>query len=100
MVGEPHFEFPELPLTVLKLGVYYMNADGSVRETEIIDSWTEADQLFYSPWGVRVILHGGKPMIIVGTNIPELAPLEEGTGAILSYHRDGGTWVRSIVLIR
>ena len=29
-VGEPHFEEPDLPLDVLKLGVYYLNADGSL----------------------------------------------------------------------
>ncbi len=96
-VGEPHFEEPDLPLTVLKLGVYYLNKDFSVRETEIIDEWSEADQTFYSPWGVRVIDHSGAPMIIVGTNIPELAPLEDGTGAILSYRRVEGEWVRSIL---
>jgi hypothetical protein len=98
MVGEPHFEDPDLPLTTLKLGVYYMNDDLTVRETEIIDEWSEADPLFYSPWGVNVIEHGGAPMIIVGTNIPGLAPLEEGTGAILSYRREGGIWVRSVVM--
>ena len=37
-VGEPHFEEPDLPLTVLKLGVYYLNRDFTVRETEIIDA--------------------------------------------------------------
>ena len=79
MVGEPHFEEPDLPLTVLKLGVYYLNGDFTVRETEIIDEWSEADPTLYSPWGVKVIEHGGEPMIIVGTNIPGLAPLEDGT---------------------
>jgi hypothetical protein len=97
MVGEPHFEDEDLPLTVLKLGVYYMNDDLTVRETEIIDQWTEGDQLFYSPWGVNVIEHSGEPMIVVGTNIPELAPLEEGSGRILSYRRDGDAWVREVV---
>jgi protoheme ferro-lyase len=97
MVGEPHFEEPELPLDVLRLGVYYMNADKSVRETEIIDQWSADDPLFYSPWGVKVIEHGGDPMIIVGLNIPELAPLEDGSGGILSYHREGAGWVRSEV---
>ena len=90
MVGEPHFEDPDLPLTTLKLGVYYMNEDLTVAGTEIIDAWTEADPMLYSPWGVNVIDHGGEPMIIVGTNIPGLAPLEDGTGAILSYHREAG----------
>jgi hypothetical protein len=97
MVGEPHFEEPNLPLSVLKLGVYYLNQDLTVKGMEIIDSWSQADQLFYSPWGVRVIQHSGAPMIIVGTNIPGLAPLEDGTGAILSYHKQGDSWVRSIV---
>jgi protoheme ferro-lyase len=97
MVGEPHFEEPELPLDVLKLGVYYMNADKTVKGTEIIDAWSESDPLFYSPWGVNVIEHSGQPMVIVGCNIPGLAPLEEGTGVVLSYHRDGGEWVRSEV---
>jgi len=101
-VGEPHFEEPDLPLTVLKLGVYYLNSDFTVRETEVIDSWSEADPLFYSPWGVRVIEHGGAPMIIVGTNIPELAPLEDGTGAVLSYRKNSGAkvadgWERAVV---
>jgi len=95
MVGEPHFEEPDLPLDVLKLGVYYMNADMTVRETEVIDQWSEADPLFYSPWGVKVIEHSGAPMIIVGLNIPGLAPLEDGSGGVLSYHREGATWVRS-----
>jgi hypothetical protein len=97
MVGEPHFEEPDLPLTVLKLGVYYLNQDLTVKEMEIIDAWSEADPIFYSPWGVRVIEHSGAPMIIVGTNIPELAPLEDGSGAILSYHGQPGAWTRSIV---
>ncbi len=97
MVGEPHFEEPELPLDVLKLGVYYMNADLTVKATEIIDQWSTADPTFYSPWGVKVIEHGGAPRIIVGLNIPELAPLEDGNGDILSYHREGGAWVRSVV---
>ena len=88
-VGEPHFEEPDLPLEVLKLGVYYMNADLTVRETEVVDNWTEEDQAFYSPWGVRVINHGGKPMIIVGTNIPGLLPLEEGYGNIFGYQKQG-----------
>ena len=97
MVGEPHFEAPDLPLDVLKLGVYYMNADLTVRETEIIDQWSEGDPLFYSPWGVKVIEHSGQPMIIVGLNIPELAPLEHGSGGVLSYHREGDAWIRSVV---
>jgi protoheme ferro-lyase len=97
MVGEPHFEEPNLPLDVLKLGVYYMNADMTVRETEIIDQWSEADPTLYSPWGVKVIEHGGAPMIIVGMNIPGLAPLEEGAGNVLSYRRQNGAWVRSLV---
>jgi protoheme ferro-lyase len=97
MVGEPHFEKPELPLDVLNLGVYYMNADMTVRETEVIDKWSAPDPLFYSPWGVKVIDHSGAPMIIVGLNIPELAPLEEGAGNVLSYRREGGAWVRSVV---
>ncbi len=97
MVGEPHFENPDLPLDVLKLGVYYMNADKTVKEMEVIDQWSAADPLFYSPWGVKVIEHGGAPMIIVGLNIPELAPLEDGSGGVLSYHREGGNWVRSVV---
>ncbi|MDH3726277.1 MAG: VCBS repeat-containing protein [Myxococcales bacterium] len=96
-VGEPHFEEPELPLSVLKLGVYYLNPDSSLRETEVIDRWSEEDQTFYSPWGVKVIDHGGEPMIIVGTNIPELAPLEDGSGRVLSYHKEEGAWVRSVV---
>ncbi len=98
MVGEPHFEDENLPLTELKLGIYYMNDDLTVRETEIIDQWTETDPTFYSPWGVNVIEHGGAPMIIVGLNIPELAPLEEGNGDILSYRRVNGEWVRSVVM--
>jgi hypothetical protein len=93
-VGEPHFEDPDLPLTDLKLGVYYLNEDLSVREVEVIDQWTETDQTFYSPWGVKVIDHSGEPMIVVGTNIPGLLPLEEGSGAVLSYRRQGGEWVR------
>ncbi len=97
MVGEPHFEDSELPLTELKLGVYYMNGDMTVKSTEIIDFWSETDQLFYSPWGVKVIEHSGSPMIIVGCNIPGLAPLEEGAGVVLSYRRDGEAWIRSIV---
>ncbi len=96
-VGEPHFEEPDLPLTVLKLGVYYMNADLTLREMEIVDQWTEEDQTFYSPWGVRVIKHGGEPMIIVGTNIPGLAPLREGAGNILSYRKQDSEWVRAEV---
>ena len=96
-VGEPHFERPELPLEVLKLGVYYLNPDLTLRETEVIDSYSEMDPTFYSPWGVRVLEHSGQPMIIVGTNIPGLAPLEEGTGAILSYHQEDGQWVRNFV---
>lgn len=98
MVGEPHFEDPDLPLTVLKLGVYYLNPDMSVRQSEIIDAWSEADPLFYSPWGVKVIEHSGAPIIIVGCNIPGLAPLEEGTGAILSYRKVADYWVRSEVM--
>jgi|GEM_PF-1429934 len=98
MVGEPHFEEPNLPLNVLKLGAYYLNADLTVRDSEIIDAWSEADPTFYSPWGVRVIEHSGEPMIIVGTNIPDLAPLEDGSGAILSYRRQGLSWVRSVVM--
>jgi hypothetical protein len=97
-VGEPHFEEPELPLTVLKLGVYYLNNDLSVRETELIDAWSEEDREFYSPWSVKVIEHGGEPMIIVGTNIPGLAPLEEGAGTVLSYRRQNGVWVRAEVI--
>ncbi|MEX0326127.1 MAG: ferrochelatase [Puniceicoccaceae bacterium] len=97
MVGEPHFEEPGLPLEVLKLGVYYMNADMTVKSTEILDSWSEGDPLFYSPWGVKVIEHSGAPMIIVGCNIPELAPLEEGSGVVLSYKQEGDLWVRSVV---
>ena len=97
MVGEPHFEEPDLPLDLLKLGVYYMNADMTVKETEIIDRWSADDPLFYSPWGVNVIEHGGSPMILVGLNIPDLAPLEEGAGNVLSYHREGSQWVRSLV---
>ena len=89
-VGEPHFEEPDLPLDVLKLGVYYLNSDLTVRETEIIDAWSESDPAFYSPWGVRVIRHGGEPMIIVGTNIPGLAPLEEGAGTVFSYKKHEG----------
>ena len=50
-VGEPHFEIPELPLTALKMGIYYLNSDHTVREMEIIDSWSEADPALYSPWG-------------------------------------------------
>ena len=96
-VGEPHFEEPDLPLEVLKLGVYYFNEDLTLRETEVIDAWSEMDQTFYSPWGVRVLEHSGQPMIIVGTNIPGLAPLEEGTGAVLSYHKEEGEWVRNFV---
>jgi hypothetical protein len=34
-------------------------------------------------------------MILVGTNIPGLAPLEEGSGAVFSYKKQGGEWVRS-----
>jgi len=98
MVGEPHFEEPDLPLTVLKLGVYYLNADLSVRETAVLDAWTEQDQSFYSPWSVKVIQHGGEPMIIVGTNIPDLAPLEEGSGNIFSYKKVGDTWQRDLVI--
>lgn len=97
-VGEPHFEDPNLPLTVLKLGIYYLNSDLSVKKTEIIDSWSEVDQSFYSPWGVNVIDHGGSPMIIVGTNIPGLAPLEEGAGTIFSYAKKDGNWKRSVVM--
>ncbi len=97
MVGEPHFEEPELPLSVLKLGVYYMNSDKSVKATEIIDEWSESDPLFYSPWGVKVIDHSGLAMIVVGCNIPELAPLEDGSGVVLSYYHDGTDWVRSEV---
>ena len=97
MVGEPHFEEPDLPLDVLKLGVYYMNADMTIREMEIIDQWSEQDQMFYSPWGVKVVEHSGAPMIIVGLNIPGLAPLEDGNGNVLSYHREGSGWARSVV---
>jgi protoheme ferro-lyase len=96
-VGEPHFEDRDLPLNVLKLGVYYLNKDFTVRETEIIDAWSETNQEFYSPWGVNVIDHSGEPLIIVGTNIPGLAPLEEGSGTIFSYRREEGEWVRSVV---
>ena len=98
-VGEPHFEMPELPLTALKMGVYYLNSDHTVREMEIIDSWSEEDPALYSPWGVRVIDHAGAPMIIVGTNIPGLAPLEEGNGNIYSYRKVDGNWVRSAVRV-
>ncbi len=97
-VGEPHFENPDLPLTVLRLGIYYLEKDFTVRETEIVDAWTEDDQAFYSPWGVQVIDHGGEPMIIVGTNIPGLAPLREGSGAIFSYRKVEGAWERSVVM--
>jgi len=97
MVGEPHFEEPNLPLTELKLGVVYLNADLTIKGTEIIDAWSDVDQTFYSPWGVNVIDHGGEPMILVGTNIPGLAPLEDGSGAVLSYRREAGVWVRSIL---
>ena len=96
-VGEPHFEDSELPLTVLKLGVYYLNDDLTVREMEIIDAWSETDPAFYSPWGVRVIDHGGQPMILVGTNIPGLAPLEDGFGNVFSYRMVEGAWERSVV---
>jgi hypothetical protein len=37
-------------------------------------------------------------MIIVGTNIPGLAPLEEGGGAVFSYQKLKGDWVRSEVI--
>ena len=83
-VGEPHFEEPDLPLEDLKLGVYYLNDDLTVREMEIVDQWTEEDQAFYSPWGVKVVQHSGEPMIIVGTNIPDLLPLEEGFGNVFA----------------
>ena len=96
-VGEPHFENAELPLTALKLGVYYLNSDLTVKEMEIIDEWTEADQALYSPWGVNAIEHAGQPMIIVGTNIPGLAPLEEGNGNVYSYQKIDGEWKRSVV---
>ncbi|NNE72789.1 MAG: VCBS repeat-containing protein [Acidimicrobiales bacterium] len=97
-VGEPHFAEPDRPLTDLRLGIYYLNPDLTLRETEILDEWSEDDQTFYSPWGVRVIDHGGEPLIIVGTNIPELAPLEDGTGAVLSYRKVGGEWVRTEIV--
>ena len=97
-VGEPHFQNADLPLTDLKLGVYYMNRDLTVRETEIIDAWSEDDPTLYSPWGVNVIDHGGEPMIIVGLNIPGLAPLEEGKGDVLSYRRVDGAWERTAVI--
>jgi protoheme ferro-lyase len=97
MVGEPHFEEPDLPLTVLKLGVYYLDANSEIRDWEILDQWTADDPMFYSPWGIRVINHSGAPMIIVGLNIPDLAPLEEGNGDILSYRMVDGTWVREVV---
>jgi hypothetical protein len=96
-VGEPHFSHPSLPLTTLKLGVYYMNPDLSLREAEIVDEWTEDDPTLYSPWGVKLVDHGGDPMILVGTNIPDLMPLEEGFGNVLSYRRVDGTWVREVV---
>ncbi|MDJ0923218.1 MAG: VCBS repeat-containing protein [Acidimicrobiia bacterium] len=96
-VGEPHFSEPSLPLTTLKLGVYYMNADLTVREAEIIDQWSEDDPALYSPWGVHVIDHGGEPMILVGTNIPDLLPLEEGFGDVFSYRMADGDWVREVV---
>ena len=97
-VGEPHFEDPDLPLTDLKLGVYYLNPDLTVRESEIIDRWSEDDPTFYSAWGVHVIEHSGQPLIVVGTNIPDLAPLEEGSGAVLGYRRESGAWVRSEIV--
>lgn len=98
MVGEPHFENPELPLTVLKLGIYYLGAGFSVVDTEIIDEWSEGDQTLYSPWGVRVVDVGGEPVIIVGLNIPGLAPLEDGNGNVLSYRRVDGVWQRSVIV--
>ncbi len=70
MVGEPHFEEPQLPLDVLRLGVLYMNADKTARDTEIIDALSPSDQLFYSPWGVNVREHSGQPMIIIGAIFP------------------------------
>ncbi|MDH3678772.1 MAG: hypothetical protein OEV40_02355, partial [Acidimicrobiia bacterium] len=63
-----------------------------------VDQWSEDDPTFYSAWGVKVIEHSGEPLIIVGTNIPDLAPLEEGSGAVLSYRRQDGAWVRSEVV--
>jgi hypothetical protein len=98
VVGEPHFEEPDLPLDVLRLGVYYMNIDMTIKSTEIIDSWSDSDPVFYSPWGVKVIEHSGAPMIIVGCNIPGLMPLEEGSGVVLSYQWDGSQWNRSEVV--
>ncbi len=97
-VGEPHFGDPDRPLSDLKLGVYYMNSDLTVRATGIIDEWSEDDQTFYSPWGVRVVEHSGEPVIVVGTNIPELAPLEDGSGAVLSYRQVDGEWVRTEIV--
>ena len=97
-VGEPHFEDPDRPLSDLKLGVYYLNPDLTVREAEIVDAWTEEDPSFYSAWGVRVIEHAGDPLIVVGTNIPGLAPLEDGFGNVYSYRRVGDTWERDEVM--
>ncbi len=97
-VGEPHFVEPDRPLSDLKLGIYYLNADLTVRESEIVDAWTENDPAFYSPWGVRVVEHAGEPLIIVGTNIPELAPLEQGSGNVYSYRRTGDGWQRALVI--
>ena len=97
-VGEPHFENPDLPLTDLKLAVYYLNPDLTLRETEVIDQWTEADPTFYSAWGVKVVDHGGEPVIVVGTNIPDLAPLEDGSGAVLGYRRVGDAWERTEIV--
>jgi hypothetical protein len=93
-VGEPHFEDAERPLESLRLGIYYLNPDLTLRESEIVDQWSEEDQLFYSPWGVRVVEHSDEPWLIVGTNIPGLAPLVDGTGAVLSYHKVDGEWLR------
>ena len=74
-----------------------MNSDLTVRETEIVDEWSEDDPSFYSPWGVRVIQHDNRPMIIVGTNIPGLLPLREGYGNIFSYQKTDGEWIRSTI---
>jgi hypothetical protein len=45
---------------------------------------------FYSPWGIRMIKYSGEPMIILGTNIPELLPLREGSGNVFSYQKQDG----------
>ncbi|MCX6130382.1 MAG: VCBS repeat-containing protein [Proteobacteria bacterium] len=98
-VGQPHFNNPLLPLTELKLGVYYMNADLTLRDYEMIDQYSNEDPQFYSPWGVKLIEHSGQPMIIVGTGIPGLAPLKEGKGNIYSYSQVNGKWARDEVFV-